>query len=106
MIYIDTPVEYSGVPHEMGGRKFKSSHLMSDKVGQEAVEELLAFAKKIGLNTRWIQDTRNPIYVHFDVMNNYYQKALAAGAIPLTPKDLARVTVQKKEKYKQECSVA
>jgi hypothetical protein len=75
--------------------------MMSDQVGQGALDELLAFGKLIGLKPEWIQEAKHPIYVHFDVMNRYYNKALSAGAIPISPKDMARLSIQKKQKFLQ-----
>lgn len=53
------------------------SHLMAD-----TPEELLAFAKKLGLSPRWIQHQGTPLE-HFDVTEPKRQKALKLGAVPI-----------------------
>lgn len=52
------------------------SHLMAD-----TREELIAFAKSIGLREAWLQDKRSG--VHFDVTAGKRAQALAAGAVPI-----------------------
>jgi hypothetical protein len=53
----------------------KSSHMFAD-----TLEELHAFAKRIGLRREWFQDKRLP---HYDLNPGRYAKAVAAGVIEL-----------------------
>lgn len=53
------------------------SHLMAD-----THDELLAFARRLGLNPSWIQHEGRPTE-HFDVTDTVRQKALRLGAIPI-----------------------
>jgi hypothetical protein len=68
---------------------------MSDEIGEKAVEELLEFGRRIGQKAEWLQHSNNPIYVHFDVMNTRYKVAIESGAIPVTPKEMAELTMLK-----------
>ena len=77
-IYVDDLNLRADVPD--GARRVhgKWSHLFAD-----TEEELRAFARKIGLKENWIQhpgETR----VHFDVVSRMRQRAIAAGATPVT----------------------
>ena len=67
MIYIDKPKKCSF------GR---SSHMISDN----SSEELINFAKKIGLKIEWIQK-RGKYDEHFDVMNSKYPGNKSGGEI-------------------------
>ena len=53
------------------------SHLMAD-----THEELLHFARALGLNPRWIQHEGKPLE-HFDLTEPKRQAALRLGAIPI-----------------------
>lgn len=53
------------------------SHLMAD-----THDELLDFARRLGLNLRWIQHEGKPLE-HFDVTEPKRQAALRLGAIPI-----------------------
>lgn len=53
------------------------SHLMADTHA-----ELLAFARELGLNPRWIQRAGTPLE-HFDVTEPKRQQALRLGAVPI-----------------------
>ena len=62
----------------------KMSHMIAD-----TREELLAMADRIGLSQRWLQYPGTP-KEHFDVSLSYRAKAVAAGAIEISMRDLAR----------------
>ncbi|GAB2733016.1 DUF4031 domain-containing protein [Nocardioides pakistanensis] len=53
------------------------SHLMAD-----TTEELLAFARRLGMNPRWIQKAGTSLE-HFDVTEPKRQQALRLGAVPI-----------------------
>ena len=58
--------------------RMKMSHLLAD-----TTDELLAMAREIGINPKWIQHpgTRDE---HFDIAISKRAAAIAAGAIPIT----------------------
>lgn len=49
----------------------------------DSVEELIAFAEKIGMKTKWLQTKRA---IHFDLTSRRRADAVKAGAIELTKK--------------------
>lgn len=61
----------------------ESCHLMAD-----SEEELIAFAVKIGLKPKYIQRTR---WTHFDLESNMRERAVKAGAIEITHRQLAKL---------------
>jgi hypothetical protein len=63
--------------------RMKMSHMIADTPA-----ELLAMADTIGLNRKWIQKA-GTAWEHFDVSKALRAKAVAAGAIDLTMRDLA-----------------
>lgn len=70
--------------HEIGEfRNMKMSHMVAD-----STEELLAMADKIGVARRWIQypGTNRE---HFDICVSKRAKAVAAGAVEVTMRELA-----------------
>ena len=60
----------------------KWSHLVAD-----SIEELHEFAAKIGMERKWFQDKRIP---HYDLTKQRRDAAIAAGAIPLSKRELVR----------------
>lgn len=79
-VYIDDMYLY---PIGQFGR-MKMSHMIAD-----SKEELLAMADKIGVQRRWIQK-EGTADEHFDVAIMNRRKAIAAGAIEITMKELAQ----------------
>jgi hypothetical protein len=77
-VYVDDMNLRADVPNGHTVVRGKWSHLFADT---EA--ELRAFAKKIGLKETWIQHPGEP-HVHFDVVGRVRQRAIAAGAKPVT----------------------
>lgn len=72
MIVLDPPMDYHG--------KFKGcSHMVSDKPGPEGTAELLAFARRIGMQAEWIQHP-GTWKEHFDVFGSRRPRAVSAGA--------------------------
>ena len=73
------------------------SHLMSDLPGEDGTAELVAFARRLGLNPAWIQHRGRPIE-HFDVTEPKRQQALRLGATPIHyGAEGARLTMAKRE---------
>ena len=74
--------------------RMKMSHMVADT---EA--ELLDMADKIGLSRRWLQCKGQGRWrLHFDVSMGYRTRAVEAGAVEMTMRDLARMT----RKWQQE----
>ena len=75
--------------HPMGrfGR-MKMSHLVAD-----TLDELHAMADRIGVARRWVQHAeRGKGWVHYDISMEKRQLAIAAGAVPITMRQLAMMT--------------
>ncbi len=67
-------------------------HMIAD-----TTEELLQMADKIGVNRKWIQD-KGTYQEHFDICLSKKAKALSLGAKAITMKELAQITINRKEK--------
>lgn len=76
-VYVDSLCYYGGT----GFFKDKQTcHLLAD-----TKEELVDFAvNSLGMNPRWLQDTRVP---HFDLVESRRRMAVENGAIELSRKD-------------------
>ena len=61
-----------------------SCHMFADDE-----QELIAFAAEIGLKERWWHRSRNGI-LHYDLVERFRKKALAAGAKEVRTKDMLR----------------
>lgn len=59
-------------------RGMKMVHMVAD-----STEELLAMARTIGVNVKWIQKKGTP-REHFDICASMRAKAVAAGAVQIT----------------------
>lgn len=64
-------------PARVGRLNAVWSHLMAD-----TTDELVTFARTLGLNPRWIQRAGTPLE-HFDVTEPKRQQALRLGAVPI-----------------------
>jgi hypothetical protein len=80
MIYFDTPRKVY-----FRGRNRLSAHLYSDLIPPESTEELLAFAKSIGLRANWIQNS-GEWKEHFDLFDGRIPRARKAVAIEVPPR--------------------
>ena len=56
------------------------AHLVSD----ESYDELHAMADALGIERRWFQGD------HYDVPEDYRERAIALGAVPVTSRELIR----------------
>ena len=63
--------------------RMKMSHMIADTRA-----ELLAIVDRIGLRRRWIQNA-GTYREHFDLCLTKREEAIAAGAVPITPRELA-----------------
>lgn len=62
------------------------SHLMAD-----SDEELIEFAKSIGLRPEWIQEPDKPYGPHFDVTESKRQQAIRMGAQEVDWRDMGKL---------------
>lgn len=58
-------------------------------------EELHAMAKRIGVNKKWCQHAGTP-KIHYDICLSRRQLAVKYGAVEITRRDLARITLAKR----------
>lgn len=73
------------------------SHLLSDLPGEAGTAELVAFAERLGIEARWIQNPGTPTE-HFDVREPTRQRALALGATPIRyGRAVAAITMAKRD---------
>lgn len=87
MILIDEVIDW-GQPLN---RKYgPSAHMFSDLLGEAGTQELLAFARKIGMRAEWIQ-SQGTRHEHFDVFGNRRPRAIAAGARDVTKHEAVAV---------------
>ena len=70
--------------------RMKMSHMIAD-----SKEELLEMADRIGLARKWIQYPDNPRRRHYDVSMSLRRKAIAAGAVEVTMRELAAMNREK-----------
>jgi hypothetical protein len=70
--------------------RMKMSHMIADTHW-----ELLEMADKIGVNRKWIQQAGN-FGEHFDISIGMRVKAVAAGAIEISMKELATKTFERR----------
>lgn len=83
-VYVDELRRYA----PGGGNTFRmgSSHLTAD-----TLEELHAFAERIGMRRAWFQDHRVP---HYDLTTSRHAAALRAGAILVPSREQARKRIE------------
>lgn len=80
-ILVDAPHSYPGaVPHLS---RAKWCHMTSDA----SLEELHAFAARLGLRREWFQDGRHP---HYDIVLSNRRRAVAWGAREVNSRELVR----------------
>ena len=78
-------------------RPMRAAHLLSTMAGRDGREELLAFAKRIGLRTTWLQHRQTP-HEHLDLIGSKIEAAKAAGARAISNHELAEILRDKREK--------
>jgi hypothetical protein len=66
-------------------------HMMAD-----TTEELLAMADRIGVARKWLQKP-GTAYEHFDISKGKRADAIAAGAVPVTSRDLGLLIRRKRD---------
>lgn len=89
MIVFDTP-------RPVRFRHFRrTAHCASTLPGEAGTQELLDFARRIGLRAEWIQKPGTP-GEHFDLFDGRIGAAARAGAEEIAPREFVRVVVQAK----------
>ncbi len=71
-------------------RHMKMSHMIAD-----STDELLAMADRIGLQRKWLQK-RGIADEHFDIGMGLRAKAVAAGAVEITMRELAQKCIARR----------
>lgn len=83
MIVLDPIVDW-------GWRHGPSAHLMSDLPGRAGTEELLAFARTLGMKPEWLQSAGTEVE-HFDVTASRALKATELGATSIDRRQLVLI---------------
>ncbi|MBM9461701.1 DUF4031 domain-containing protein [Nocardioides sp. zg-536] len=85
------------LPARVGRMDGVWSHLLSDLPGAAGHDELVAFAARLGIEARWIQN-EGTATEHFDLTEPLRQRALALGAVPVRyGRAVAAITRAKRE---------
>ncbi|MBW0450866.1 DUF4031 domain-containing protein [Paraburkholderia phenoliruptrix] len=91
-VYVDDMYLYPlGELKLPGGRVMKMSHMVAD-----TREELVAMARAIGVQQRHIQKLGTD-REHFDICKSYRDKAIKAGAVPITLRQCSAMCVRRRE---------
>lgn len=85
MIYVDDLVD-------RGWRYGANCHMTTDDVSEAGLEALHAMAKQIGLKWEYFQDSTKASWPHYDLNTRMRGLAIAAGATPITCRELAMMT--------------
>ena len=73
-----------------GYGRMKMCHMVAD-----TTEELMGMASAIGVNRKWLQHAGTH-REHFDICMSKKAKALTLGALHVTQRDLAKITIAKR----------
>jgi len=83
-------------PRPVRFRRFRrTAHLMSDLVGVAGTVELDAFAERVGLKAEWRQNSGTETE-HYDLFDGAIERAVAAGGVVVTSRDLILRVVRPK----------
>lgn len=88
-VYVDNFMIQASVPNGNRTVRGRWSHLMAD-----SDEELIEFAKSIGLNPAWIQEPSRRYGAHFDVTASKRLAAIRAGAVAVDWHDMPKLMDQ------------
>lgn len=88
-VYVDDSGIQATVRDASSGRHYNArwSHLFCDG----DLDELHTFALTIGMQRRWFQDWPEHRYPHYDLVSSRRERALNAGATPITTRDAVKV---------------
>jgi hypothetical protein len=104
-IIVDEVAEYDTAFTRRSGRKLWA-HMTVDGIAVEDIEELRRFAVRIGLKAEWIQKAGDPALTHYDVTPAYRERAIVAGAVPVTWLEFGRLIRDKREARNREREAA
>lgn len=98
MIYVDELYAWPGKPQPGAERTFgngkQSCHLYTDSAD---LEELHAFAERLGLRRAWFQPKPQVYYCHYDLTPNKRAQAVRLGAVEVRRMEWARRWQKSKE---------
>lgn len=86
-------------PAKLGRYPGKWSHLIAGPF--DPIDELHEFARSIGMRREWFQNKPWP-RAHYDVPENRRRQAIAAGAVPITWKELGQMLADAREQRKRD----
>jgi hypothetical protein len=90
-VYVDDMYQYPLGEFKLpSGRIMKMSHMVAD-----TREELVVMAKAIGVQKRHIQKLGTG-GEHFDICKSYRDKAIKAGAVPITLRQCSSMCVRRR----------
>ena len=90
-VYVDDMYLYPlGDYKTPSGRVMKMSHMIAD-----TRDELVAMAKAVGIQKRHIQKLGTH-GEHFDICKSYRDKAITAGAVPITMRQCSAMCVRRR----------
>jgi hypothetical protein len=94
-VYVDD----ARIMARVGSITARWSHLTAD-----TKEELLEFGSRIGLKKRWFQYCKTHchsegvcVHWHYDVTETKRQAAIRSGALPITRRELAAITIGRRK---------
>jgi hypothetical protein len=94
VILVDELRHYPGGP----GWNTVWCHMATDDLTHEGLEELHAMARAIGLKREWFQD--HPRHPHYDLPPHGRARALEAGAVAVTSRELVRRCTRQESNHK------
>ncbi len=94
MIYVDELQSYQQRANTAQGRRHFGEGKESCHMWADTEDELIAFAKRIGLRPEWIQ---RKSLVHFDLTPNKRAQAVRAGAKEVTTAEMVEYMRARRE---------
>lgn len=67
----------------------KFGRMVMCHMAADTLDELLAMADRIGVARKWLQQPPKASWVHFDIALSMRAKAVAAGAVEITAREMA-----------------
>jgi Protein of unknown function (DUF4031) len=92
------------VPARVGRLTARWSHLTVEPDGD--LDELHAFAARIGLKRSWFQGPPEHRHPHYDVTDSKRQAAIAAGAVPITWREAGRMLADASRRRREAAAAA